>query len=279
MNNRNLLSSVLIFMLIFCMACEEPLDNYVHLEYSDFMKLSNDEIADSLSIILNVAPVTYKQVVSLGMFYFDNLKWSIKEGYEYIANDSAKITIWVDEENKPYYVTYFLKRKGSAADWTYEEDSAISNFKSIIEKSGSNLTGLEKCNLDKEYWGTHWYSLRLVQNYIDTCVDFPYFYSETESDTNKVNFLLINRWYTNLDDITDILSEQSLKEKAREYFENSEKVDSIPEELTVEGYHVIEDKLCRKIGSAIIDKYGSRLFLYIDVQNGEVIGEEALYVG
>jgi len=84
--------------------------------------------------------------------------------------------------------------------------------------------------------------------------------------------------YTNLDDITDILSDQTLKEKAREYFENSEKVDSILENLTVEGYYVIKDKLCVEIGSAIIDEYGSRLYLYIDVQNGEVVGEEALYV-
>ena len=122
-----------------------------------------------------------------------------------------------------------------------------------------------------------WYSLHLTQAYNDTTVSFPYFYSEVECDTNKVNLLLVNRWYTNLDDITDILSDQLLKEKAREYFENSEKVDSIPEELTVEGYHVIKDKLCRKIGSAIIDQYGSLLYLYIDVQNGEVIREEALY--
>jgi hypothetical protein len=268
-----------VFVLLYSMACEEPLDNYVHLEYSDFMKLSNDEIADSLATILNVAPVAYNQNVSNGMLFSYYIKWDVRKGYEYIANDSAKITVWVDQEDNPCYVAYELERWGTSKDWSYAEDSVISEFKSSIEKAGGDLVGSHDLTLNK-YAGRddHWYELYLTQTYHDTAIGFPYFYSETESDTSKVNFLVISRWYTNLDDIRDILSDQALKGKAREYFENSEEVDSIPEELTVEGYYIIKDKLSRQVGSAVIDEWGSTLDLYIDVQNGELVGESALYV-
>ena len=99
--------------MLFSIACEETLDNYVSLEFGDFMDLPNDEIADSIAVILNVAPVVYNQIVSIGMLFHDDLKWTVKEGYEYIANDTAKITVWVDEEDSPYYVTYELERNTS----------------------------------------------------------------------------------------------------------------------------------------------------------------------
>ena len=115
--------------------------------------------------------------------------------------------------------------------------------------------------------------MSLTQTYNDTVVDFPYFYSETESDTAKINLLLISRWYNNLDDITNILPDQLLKEEAREYFENSEIVISIPDTLTIKGYNIVKDKLCRQVGSAVIDEWGSTLDVYIDVQNGEIVEE------
>ncbi len=280
MNYRNLVGVTVIFMLVSCMVSEEPLDNYVHLEYNDFMKLSNDEIADSLAIILNVAPVTYNKVVSIGMFFFDNLKWAIEEGHEYIAEDSAKIIVWVDEEESPCYVTYDFKRIWfwSGGNWTYDEDSVVLEFKSNLEKTGVDLNYPYDLRISKnENFGAHWYRLHINQIYIDSVVHFPVFYGESDSDINKVYRLLVSRWYTNLDDITDTLSEQALKDKAGEYFENSGEVISISDELAIMGYKIVKDKLCRKIGSAVIDEYGSELYLYIDVQNGEVIREEALY--
>ncbi len=262
---------VLLFSII---ACEESLDKYVTPEYSDFMKLSNDNIADSLATILDVQPVTYNQVVSVEKLFHDDLRWAVKEGYEYISNDSARVTVWVNEEDNPYYVTYELERGGTSEDWSYQEDSVISDFKSNIEKAGVDLSDMYDLTLNKVAgFGDHWYQLSLTQTYQDTVVDFPYFYSETESDTNKVNLLLINRWYTNIDDITNVLPEQLLKEEAREYFENSEKVISIPDTLTVKGYNIVKDKLCRQVGSAEIDEWGSTLDLYIDVQNGEIVEE------
>jgi len=272
MNRKKFL--IIVFVLLFSIACEKSLDKYATFEYSDFMKLSNDEIADSIATILNVAPVTYNQVVSIGMLFHDDLRWAVKEGYEYISNDSARGTVWVDEEDNPYYVTYELERGGISEDWSYQEDSVISNFKSNIEKTGVDLSDTHDLTLNKVAgFGDHWYQLSLTQTYRDTIVDFPYFYSETENDTNKVNLLLINRWYTNLDGITNILPDRLLKEETREYFENSEEVLSIPDELTVKGYHIVKDKLCRQVGSAIIDEWGSTLDLYIDVQNGEIIEE------
>lgn len=268
---------LIIFLLLFSIACEEPLDNYVSLEFGDFMDLPNDEIADSIAVILNVAPAVYNQIVSIGMLFHDDLKWAVKEGYEYISNDSARITVWVDEEDNPYYVTYELERNGSSEDWSYPEGSAISNFISNIEKAGVDLSYTDDVILNKVAgFGDHWYQLSLAQTYNDTVVDFPYFYSETESDTNKINLLLISRWYTNLDDIANVVPEQLLKEEARDYFENSEIVISIPDTLKVKGYNIVKDKLCRQVGSAVIDEWGSTLDLYIDVQNGEIVEEASL---
>jgi len=276
MNRKKFL--IIVFILLFSIACEESLDKYVTLEYSDFMKLSNDNIADSIATILDVQPVTYNQVVSVEKLFHDDLRWAVKEGHEYISNDSARVTVWVNEEDNPYYVTYELERGGTSEDWSYQEDSVISDFKSNIEKAGVDLSDTYDLTLNKVAgFGDHWYQLSLTQTYNDTVVAFPYFYSETESDTNKINLLLINRWYTNLDDITDILSDQALKEKAREYFEKSEKVVSIPDELTVKGYHIVKNKICRQVGSAVIDEWGSTLDLYIDVQNGEIV-EEASFI-
>jgi len=196
MINKKSLSVVVIFILIFGIACEKALDNYVHLEYTDFMKLSNDVIADSLATILNVAPVTYSQNVPVWELLHKTLVWVVKEGYKYIADDSAKIIVWVDEEDNPYFVTYELRRNGTSEDWSYEEDSIISEFTSNVEKAGVDLDCPHNLNLNKiAGFGDHWYELSLTQTYHDTAVKFPYFYSETESDTNKVNCLLVSRWY------------------------------------------------------------------------------------
>jgi hypothetical protein len=249
------------------------------------MKLPNDEIADSLAKILNVAPVTYSQVVSSGVLINYYIYWDVRKGYEYIANDSAKITVWVDEEDNPCYVAYELERWGTSKDWSYPEDSVISEFKSTIEKAGGNLVVSYDITLNKYAMRyNHWYELYLSQTYNGIVIGFPdfigypYFYSETESDTSKVNFLIISRWYTNLNDITDTLSDDELKYLASMYFKYDKGINSIPDELGVVGYYIIKDKLCRRVGSAVTDEYGSTLDLYIDVQNGEVLGEHALDV-
>lgn len=286
----NLIFFILIItptLLFFFINCENKDDvnnpnlqnNYVTLEHNEFMKLSNDKIADSLAVILDVSPVTYNQVVSIGMLFHDNLKWAVKEGYEYIANNGAKITIWVDDNNNPYYVTYLLKRGGTSSSWTCEQELVISDFISNIEKSGGNLTGSENIVINKMNIYGHYHELYLTQSYNDTCVNFPYFFSEVEGDTNKVNLLLINRWYNNLNDIKNTVSDEILREKAREYFEASEKVISIRDELTINGYYIIKNKLCRKVGSALIDEWGSTLDLYVDIQNGEIVEETELHVG
>ena len=259
MNRKGMFFFVaMLFFLIFIVSCEEPLDkdnNYVSLEYTGFMKLSPDKIADSLAIILNVAPVTYNGGGSIGMFFHDHLKWAVKEGYGYIANDSAKITVWVDQEDNPCYVAYELERWGASENWSYSEDFVISEFKSIIEKAGGNLIDAYDLTLNK-YAGRddHWYELYLTQTYHDTAIGFPYFYSEMESDTSKVNFLIISRCYTNLDDITDTLSTHELKSLARVYFKYCKRVLSMPDDLTISGYYIIKDKLCRQVGSAVTDE-------------------------
>lgn len=276
---------IIIASIIFigCDNYEDSIDKYITLEYTEFMHLSYDEIADSVRSVFKLDSIEFNQKVSIGFLFHDNLKWVVKEGYEYIANNGAKITIWVDDTNNPYYVTYQLQRGGTSTDWSFEEDSACLVFKSNVEKTGGSLTDSDCIVLNQ--WGTklhpnrYFYELYLTQSYQDTCVNYPYFFSEVESDTNKVNLLLVNRWYKNLDDIKNTFSNEKIIEKAKEYFETSEKVISIMDELTIDGYYIIKDKLCRKVGSAIIDEWGSSLDLYVDIQNGEVIGETEVYVG
>ncbi len=280
---------LIIFILLFSIFCEKRLDtddNYVYLEYSDFMKSSPDKIADSLATILNVAPATYNRTVSSGMLFSYYINWDVRKGYEYIANDSAKITVWVDEADNPCYVTYESERWGTSKDWSYAEDSVISDFKSIIEKAGGDLIFAHDLKLNKRAGrDDHWYELYLSQTYHDTVIGssdfigYPYFYSETESDTSKVNFLIISRWYTNLNDITETLSDYELKYMASMYFKYHKGINSIPDKLGVVGYYIIKDKLCRRVGSVVTDEWGSTLDLFIDVQNGEVIGEYAVHVG
>jgi len=79
------------------------------LDYVSFMKYPYDTIADSLAGILNVTPVSFNQKVSkLELPVMAGFQW-IKEGYEYIAIDGAKITIWVDENDQPCFITYLSK--------------------------------------------------------------------------------------------------------------------------------------------------------------------------
>ncbi|MEW5802804.1 MAG: dockerin type I domain-containing protein [bacterium] len=53
---------------------------------------------------------------------------------------------------------------------------------------------------------------------------------------------------------------------------------SIPDNLAVEGLYIIKDRLCKKIGGAAIDEWGSTLHLFIDVQTGQVVDTERLLV-
>jgi len=37
-------------------------------------------------------------------------------------------------------------------------------------------------------------------------------------------------------------------------------------------------RLCKRIGGAPVDEWGTTLYLYLDVQNGEVVDMERLFV-
>jgi len=250
------------------------------LDYVDFMSCSHATIADSLANILGVGPVSFHQIVTkydqaLTLAF---IPW-IKEGHQYITPNQEKLTVWTDEDDHPYVVTYLLRRGGSSDDWSYKQEKVDSTFKQIVERTGIVLDGSE-CLLSLQ-WSAGpyacWYYLQMSQAFRDTSLTSPYLAADFEGSTGKLNFLSISRWYPDLDHITDLLSDDELKEKVLDYYESCPEVIAFPDDLTIYDYWIIGDILCARIGSAVIDSWGSTLSLFVDMQTGEIIDKDYLY--
>ncbi|MFH1051914.1 MAG: hypothetical protein V1779_13415 [bacterium] len=276
--------TILIFIVILFVNCKEDntsadnITNYIKLEYSGFMKLPKEVIADSIAKIMNLGQLTINEEFH-GLIYHDNLKCFIEKGYEYIADNGDKIRIWIGLDGKPLYADYYHRRGGDAEELTLEKSIALETF--IANLAKLDVVMLSSDNIScygSQSWNGTYYEMYYKQSYKDNVIGLPYFFSEIEGDTNRVNFLSITRFYTNINEITDVLSFDKLKVKAIEYYQNKCNVISIREELKTEGYYIIEDKLCVKIGSATKDEWGSQLYLFIDIQNGEIVSQESIDV-
>jgi hypothetical protein len=257
--------------------------DYVSLEYTDFMHLAHAKIADSIKVIMNLNTLSYNQKVSIGMLFNDELKqFNIKEGYEYLTDNGAKITIWVDSNNDPCLAAYILNRPGKGQDWSFSQDSVEQIFRSKLKLAGGDSINLDSLQTTKRktYWDDHYYEIFYRQKYFEDFIEEPYFFTETDGDKNKINTIVIRRFYSNIDDVTCTLSDQELKLKAVECYKTYPDIISLPgvNNLQDFGYWIINDRLCKKIGSARIDVYGSTRDLYVDIQNGEVIWETEILV-
>ena len=81
-------------------------------------------------------------------------------------------------------------------------------------------------------------------------------------------------WYKNLDAVSPVLNEEEMKNTVHEYFLNNPDVLSISDKISLEGYRVVHNRLCRRAGSAVIDEYGSLMQAFIDIQDGNITTTE-----
>lgn len=260
--------------------------HYIDLHYIDLMHKSCQETAEDVAGILDVLPAVFKRKVpvdgqSVGLGWEAGMKL-INEGYEYTTTNGAQLTIWVDADDQPCAVTYLLKRRGTSADWSCDQEAVNTKIRSIVNRLGIDLSGSEDFSLNKNAAGrdAHWYDLAIKQKFGETTLSYPGIYAEIEGGTGEVNFLKIHRWYPDLNEITVILSDEQLRERAVSYYGSSQEVISVPVQaaVAVEGFYLIRDKLCKKVGGAVIDEWGSTLYLFIDVQSGEVVDAEKMLV-
>lgn len=249
----------------------------VQLDYVAFMKYDHDIIADSLAKILGVAPISYSQTVpSSSLPIMAGVQWT-KEGYQYVAENGAKIVIWVDTSDEPYFLTYVLRRGGVSDDWSYDQDKVDSSVVDILGQVGIDLGGSEEfVSRRVAAFPRHWYSIRLTQTFRDTALSYPYTLAELEGNTGEVNFLGINRWYLNLSEIKNILSHDYLREIAMEYYAQMDEVASLPDTIRIYDFDIVKDTLCRRVGTACVDSLLC-IDLFIDIQTGRVIDEERRY--
>lgn len=287
MKNRpyKLIISVIVISLLIirCEKNDSYSNGYVTLEYTDFMRLPHPEIADSFCRVINQNVTEYHGEVSIGLLFHDNLKKYVEKGYEYITENNARLTIWVDANYGPYFVTYVLTRTGDASNWSLDKETLRNSMMLILQQLGITQINPNEVIVEKGQRSVnsgYFYYFYYRQTYNGNPVNEPYIYSEIEGDSNAINLLSITRFYTNLNEILDTLSRSELKLKAIEYYQTKENVISVPEidNLIEEGYFIVENKLCLKIGGAIIDEWGSRLDLFIDIQNGDIIGETELSI-
>ncbi|MEW6380700.1 MAG: polysaccharide deacetylase family protein [bacterium] len=269
--------------------------DWIKLCYIDFLRMSPLKTAEYLTSILHL-PVgkigpDYKVVSTdsqpVGLDWEREMKW-IKEGYEYTLTNGGRITMWGDPNNRPYpncqhyALTYLLKRRGTSIGWSYDQEKVMARMKEILFSLGIVLSGSEELSLVKSSAGpySHWYEFTAKQKFGSETLSYPGIYAEIEGDTGEINFLKILRWYPNLNDITVVLSDADLEEKAQYYYTHtaSHEVISVPADLTVGELYIIRDRLCKRVGGAVIDAWGSTLHLFIDVQTGDILDEERMLV-
>lgn len=270
-----LTESLICLGLVVCVIsnCAEDYD-YIELEYADFMSESCDDIADNLAEALEVTPITYSGKVMPGSIS-DELGQDfefLKEGFQYITVNDAKITIYVDEDDQPYVITYLLRRQGTSDDWTYDQEEVNSHVRYVLTQVGITSDGSEDFS-SHQCAGIsvgHYYDILIKQTFSEMPLEYPYIHAEIEGETGEINFLKICRWYVNFDEIDYILSDDDLASIAANYFNSSYEVISILD-LDADGYYINKDRLCRMVGRALIDEWGSSVSLLIDIQSGEIV--------
>ena len=116
---------ILLSILLVLIGCQP----YVELQYADFMNKTHEEIANSLADILEVSPIAFNRITTIGS----------KTGYEYTTSEKfiwgdymSTITVWI-EENQPCLLTYCYDRHGTThSDWLYDSKELASDAKSLV---------------------------------------------------------------------------------------------------------------------------------------------------
>ncbi len=249
---------------------------YTELKVADIFACSKDSIAGSVATALHVSPVSFHTVVSTNdLPITTGVQW-IKEGYQYTANDSGKITIWTDSAGLPYELTYEYRRRGIAPDWSIDRSEVDSLVISTLAAVGIASTGEAAYQSDQyAQASSHWYNISLHQKFNGTALSYPFIQCEVEGDTARINFLCFHRWYVNLNEIQRLKTDDELRSDAKRYFITSGITP--PDSIRVLDMNIVKDELCKRLGSAIIDPYGVIVNLYIDIQNGNIVSVEHQY--
>ncbi len=259
------------------------LNTYIDLRYAEFMNESYYSIAENLAGILGVAPVFFNQNLLgdiRGSALGDN-KW-IKEGYEYTTANGAYITVWVDHDDQPYIITYLLRRFGALDGLLYDQDEANSKIQTVLEQMGIRFDGTEDLKSGGLSFGVFhikWYEIKFQQTFQNDSLAYPYIYAEVEGNTGEINFLKIHRWYYNLREITAFLPDDKLIEIAIDYYESRDAYRFLRENITCYGYYIVNEVLCKKVGKAKTGQWGSEVYVFIDIQNGEIVDTEIIAFG
>ncbi|MBN1415261.1 MAG: hypothetical protein JW973_09190 [Bacteroidales bacterium] len=272
-----------LFLVI--IGCEENTNDdkaYTDPEPVDFFMLTDNEMVDSIACLLSLSPFSFSdntlptwEGVSMG-----GIDW-ITGGKKFINSEDQSIIIWIDENGELAYLTYCDYRQAKSGDWGPVDDQIQARLDELFLSLGFFQKNNEMFRINKCAGGIHkikWFEANCTQTFHNDTLEYPYFTAELEGDTSKINFMKIPVWYKNLDAIRQKLPDVELKSRARTYFQDDNTVLSIPDVLSIEGYWIIYNKLCKKIGYAIIDEYGSSMNVFIDIQNGEVIEKECIYI-
>lgn len=276
---------LLIIFLHQCRTSSESIDSnkqeiYTNLDFISFFKISKDSIANSLAQVIKVNPIAFNKICTTDeLTPKTGMQW-IKEGYEYLTNNNAKITIWTDHSDQPYLVTYNLMRLGNSEDWLYEQYKADSLVINILNSVGIFFDGSEESTSGKYAMGPNakWFNIELCQKFQDQPINYPKIFSEVEGDTVRINFLYLHKWYTNLGEVKKSISDNDLINIAYNYFSSSSEVISLPDTIEVFDLNIVDDKMCKRLGKAIIDDSGSFMTLYIDIQDGCIVYVERVYL-
>lgn len=259
------------FALISCEKNEDkPKNDSINLEVVDFFKLSDYEIIDSISNLLDIKNFTYDGVVD---------KWEqdhgvagyswIKEGNKYVNSDGQSIILWTDSLENLSTITYLHYRHSISDSWNNDEIEV----KNYIDNIFSGLGLIQKLNeeyLINESSGGNikWYDLMCNQTIHSDTITHPIFNAEIEGDTCKINYLMIPIWYENLNDINSEISLNDLMEKASDFFIFN--YDGISDSFANKGYWVVYNKLCYVFDAKKPGERGTYR-VFIDVQTGEIV--------
>jgi hypothetical protein len=262
-----------IALTLIAVSCEKNENNnnvYNILEYVNFFKLSDNEIVDSISGILNLNTFEYEGITDRwedahGVAGFN---W-IKEGKKYMNIDGHSIILWTDSINNLTTITYLNYRHSNSENWSNNEIQLKDYLNNIFSSFGFIQKPNEECIISESAGGIDkWYDVHCNQTYKNDTLEYPEFISEFEGDTCKINYMMMPVWYTNLDDINTDVSFNELEENAKNFFIGN--YEGISDAIEDKGYWIVYNKLCKAFGTRIDGKRGIYR-VFIDIQTGEIV--------
>lgn len=245
---------------------------YIELKSVGFFKLSNQEIVDSISNILNVETFAFAGIVDRweeehGMA---GSSW-IKEGKKYENAEGQSLILWTDSLLNLSAISYLNYRRSTSDIWSNSEIQLENFMNNIFSEFGFVQKPNEEYQICESAIGIQnikWYDILCNQTFHADTIKTPGFKAELEGDTCKINYLMIPVWYTNLDDINSYMNDSEMEDIAINFFVDTYEGNN--EAIESSGYSIVYNKLCKTFNSRIVGIRGNHV-VYIDIQTGEVV--------